>query len=498
VRTRPPTPTQVQAHRYVTRRLRSALVGRDPTPGRDPGRDPGRTQSRALTAGAVLAVLGVGVAAIVGLVRGDTDWRAHAVVRGEPSGALYVVAHAPDRLVPTLNLASARLLAAVASGAASAGGSGAVPVAVRDDALADVARTAPAGIPGAPAVLPGPDVGAAGTDGDDWAICDTVRVDPSVPDPQARPARATVVLGGVGIGAGPGRLGRALAPEEALLARGDDGVVWLVIGGRRARVDPRQGAVLQALDLSAARPRVAAAGFLGALPEAPPLAPVVVPGAGSTPADAAVRALGVPVGSVVTPASPPGPAAAPFLLVLRDGVQEVPAVLAQLTRFTDPDPRAAPGITAVPAAALAAAPRSVAVDLSAYPSVFPRPVDYDAAPVVCAHPDAASGATTVTASDTLGSPAPPTPVVDAPGVDGALVVGAGAYVVPVGPGLPGTEAPPAPAGLVVDPGGRAFAVPSPEAADALGLGSPRPAPRAVTDLLPRGPALDPATATLMW
>ncbi len=351
MRTRPPTPTQVQAHRYVTRRLRSALVGRDPTPGRDPGRDPGRTQSRALTAGAVLAVLGVGVAAIVGLVRGDTDWRAHAVVRGEPSGALYVVAHAPDRLVPTLNLASARLLAAVASGGASAGGSGAVPVAVRDDALADVARTAPAGIPGAPAVLPGPDVGAAGTDGDDWAICDTVRVDPSVPDPQARPAR--------------------------------------------------------------------------------------------------------------------------------------------------PDPRAAPGITAVPAAALAAAPRSVAVDLSAYPSVFPRPVDYDAAPVVCAHPDAASGATTVTASDTLGSPAPPTPVVDAPGVDGALVVGAGAYVVPVGPGLPGTEAPPAPAGLVVDPGGRAFAVPSPEAADALGLGPPRPAPRAVTDLLPRGPALDPATATLM-
>ena len=72
----------------------------------------------------------------------------------------------------------------------------------------------------------------------------------------------------------------------------------------------------------------------------------------------------------------------------------------------------------------------------------------------------------------------------------AHVAGGGAYVVPVAPG----ETPDASTGIVVDPDGRAFGVPGPAAAAALGLGNPRPAPRAVVDLLPRGPTLDPEAA----
>ena len=462
----PPTATQVQAHRFAVRRLESALVGRDPTPRHDPG----RRQARALLVGAVLGVLALVGFAVVGLVRGDEDWRDEAVVRGEPSGALYAVAHGPDRLVPALNLASARLLAAAAGNADVL----APPTPVRDDALAEAPRTAPAGIPGAPSVLPDPAM-SAGPVVDAWAVCDRATLDPSVPDPAAGPALTTVALGGV---AAPGR---ALAPDEALLLRGPDGF-WLVTGGRRARIDPTIGSVVRGLNLTGARPRAASPALLGTLPEGPPLAPVIVPGSGTTPTDPRTAALGVPVGAVVSPDG------ARFHLVAAGGVQEVPAVVAQLARFANPDPAADPGIAAVPAGRLAAAPRVPVVDVAAYPSAFPRLVTYDQATTTCVRADASGAATVFTASG-LPGPAEPTPLVGPP-LDGARVDGGGAHVVPVAPGAPAD-----PAGAVlVDPGGRVFAVPDPAAAAALGLGAPRPAPRSVLDLLPRGPTLDPLAA----
>ena len=463
----PPVPAEVAAHRDVRRRLGAALVARDPAAGRDP-----RRAGRATVVGVVLGVLALAVAGVVGVVRGDTDWRIHAVVRGVPSGALYTVLHGPDRLVPTLDLASARLLAA------AAGTPGAVPVAVRDDALADAPRTASAGIPGAPAVLPPPGRpdAAAGA----WAVCDAVRLDPTAADPVARPARRTVVLAGVTGG------DRPLATPDALLVRGDDGGIWLVAGGRRARLDPAEGAVVRALDLAGARPRVASPGFLDALPEAPPVVGVRVPGAGGAPADPATRALGARVGAVVTV---PG-TGAPLVLVLRDGVQEVPAVVAQLARFADPDPTAAPGIAVVAPAAVAAAPHVAGVDLRAFPAAIPRPVGYDPAPVVCARPDPGGGPATVTAAAVLPVPVPPTPLPDpGPGApaapNGVVVAGAGAYVLPAGPG----GSPDPARGVLVAPGGRVHAV-GPAAAAALGLGRPGVVPAAVVDHLPRGPALD--------
>ncbi|MEJ2887540.1 type VII secretion protein EccB [Actinomycetospora aeridis] len=457
----PPTATQVQAHRFAVRRLESALVGRDPTPRHDPG----RRQHRALLVGAVLGVLALVGFAVVGLVRGDEGWRDEAVVRGEPSGALYAVAHGPDRLVPALNLTSARLLAAAAGNTPGDGGLLDPPVPVRDDALAEAPRTAPAGIPGAPSVLPDP--GAPIPDA--WAVCDRAVLDPSVPDPSADPALTTVVLGGL---PAPGR---PLAPDEALLLRSPDGTFWLVTGGRRALITPQAGAVVRGLELTGARARVASPALLGTLPQAPALEPVTVPGTGTTPTEPRTAALGVTVGSVVSPDG------ARFFLVAAGGVQEVPPVVAQLARFANPDPAADPGIAAVPAGRLADAPRVTVVDADAYPATFPRPVTYDAATTVCVRPDV-SGAATVFAAASLPGPAAPTPLAGPP-LDGAWVAGGGTYVV-----TPGGPA------ALVDPGGRVFAVPDPAAASALGLGVPRPAPRSVLDLLPRGPALDPLAA----
>ncbi|MCD2194980.1 type VII secretion protein EccB [Actinomycetospora endophytica] len=482
MRAAPPTPSRVHAQRVVTRRLESALVGRDPHA--DPsGADPGRTRRRALVVGAALGVLALGVAAVVGLVRGDTDWRAAVIVRGTPSGTLLVVAHGPDRLVPTTDLASARLLAAGVDPARAdpSSGDGAVdPMPVRDDALVAAPRTAPAGLAGAPSELP--DTGTPPV-ADAWAVCDAVR---DAAGPAADPAalqRATAVLGGFP------SLGRPLGGDEAVLLRGDDGVTWLVADGRRAALDPTQGAVVRALGIAGEPARPVGSALLGTLPVGAPLVPPRVAGAGVPPSDPATRALGLAVGSVATTGPPASPR---FVLVLDRGVQEVPAVVAQLVRFADPTPGADPGIATVPTAAVAGLPRAAGVDLGAYPRDFPRLLGVDTAPVVCAQPSARPGvATAITVAGTLPTPVPPTPASDPtiPGpraVDAVRIAGSGAYVVPVGPG---EQADPA-RGVVVDTVGRVFPVPGVRAATALGLGAPRPAPRSVVGLLPRGPALD--------
>lgn len=465
----PPTPAQLHAHRFAVRRLESALVGRDPTLRRDPG----RRQNRALAVGAVLGLLALAGFAVIGLVRGDADWRHAAVVRGEPSGALYAVAHGPDRLVPALNLASARLLAATAEPGRVTG----TVIAVRDDALTDAPRTAQAGIADAPSVLPSPVTPAP----DAWTVCDDARLDPSIPVPAAAPVLRSVVLGGVA------PTGRPLATDEALLVR-HEGDVWLVDGGRRSRIDPRVGSVLRGLGLvgstAVVAPREAGAAFVGALPEGPPLVPVRVPDTGAVPTDPQVAALGTAVGAVVTADD------ARFFLVGAAGVQEVPTVVAQLARFADTDPAAVPGIAHVPATQLHAAPRAALVDTAAYPTVAPRTVSFEQAPVACARAHA-DGTAEVDVAATLPSPVPPTPLAGGP-VSAVHVAGNGAYVIPVVPG----ETPDVVAGVLVDPDGHVFGVPGAQAAAALDLGMPRPAPRAVLDLLPRGPALDPQAAQI--
>lgn len=489
VRADPPTPSRIHAQRVVTRRLESALIGRDPHA--DPsGADPGRTRRRALGVGAALGALALGVAAVVGVVRGDADWRAAVIVRGTPSGALYVVAHGPDRLVPTTDLPSARLLAAGVDPdradpgtASSAGGD---PTPVRDDALLSAPRTAPAGLAGAPSQLP--DAGTAPVP-NVWAVCDAVRGQDPGPGAPAGPAdpaaqrRATAVLGGFPA------LGRALGGDEAVLVRGDDGVTWLVADGRRVALDPTQGAVVRALGIAGEPARVAGAALLGALPQGAPLVPPRVVGAGLPPTDPGTRALGLVIGSVARTGPP---AAARYLLVLDRGVQEVPAVLAQLVRFAAPTPDAGPDIATVPATTADRLPRTVGVDPGAYPRTFPRLLGVDAAPVVCARPSARPGGpTAITVAGTLPSPVPPTPASDPtiPGpraVDAVRVAGPGAYVVPVGPGeLPDPER-----GVVVDTVGRVFPVAGVRAATALGLRPPVAAPRSVVGLLPRGPVLD--------
>ena len=71
-----------------------------------------RAQRRAVAAGVVLGVLGLAAALVPAVVAPRPAWRTQDLVVGTPSGALYVVAHDPDRLVPVANAVAGRLVLA--------------------------------------------------------------------------------------------------------------------------------------------------------------------------------------------------------------------------------------------------------------------------------------------------------------------------------------------------------------------------------------------------
>ena len=353
--------------------------------------------------------------AVVGLVRGDEGWRDESVVRGEPSGALYAVAHGPDRLVPALNLASARLLA---------GGRRATPRwagrRCRSATTPSPRRPAPRrrASPARPRCCPTrapppPTPGRSAT---------ARRSTPRCPTPPPTPTVTTVALGGV---PAPGR---PLAADEALLLRGSDGF-WLVTEGRRARIDPSLGSVVRGLELTGARPRTRGPALLGALPEAPPLVPVQVPGSGGTPTDARTAALGVPVGAVVSPDG------GRFFLVAATGVQEVPAVDRPARPLRQPRPGRRPRDRRRPGGPARRRPAGRGRRRRAPTRRRPRgwsPTTRPPPPACAPRPPARPPCSPRPRSPGRSSP----PRWSGPPLDGAWVAGGGAYVVPVAPGAP--------------------------------------------------------------
>lgn len=451
------TAGQVVAARFSARRLTSALVRRDPAPVVDPL----RTHSRATIAGALLAALGLGAAAVVGAVARPADWRTSTIVVGERSGALAVVTRTdPPALVGVPNLASARLAAAAVAGAPVP----VDPVEIDDDVLAAAPRARPVGIVDAP-VLPPPDLPGPTI----WSVCDTTEAAPD----RARPRTTTTVLGG------SRPPGRRLAPGEGLVVVDRAGQNWLVLGGTRARLDVTRPAVVEALGLGGLLPRPASSGFLAALPEAPPITPPVIPRRGApVPVDLAGERAGgvvrlVGAGSTDT-----------YLLVLSDGVEVVPELLARLIRLDDPALAGVP-IPTVSPAQVANTPISRAIDVGAYPDPAPVPLPPDRAPTACA--DRSAGPAGVTVAD---GPLPPGVALrqaDGSGdrADRAVLPGTGVAVRQEDGAL-----------AVVGASGSVHGVPDAATAEALGLGRTfTAAPRAVIGLLPTGAPLSVEAAT---
>ncbi|MEA5362071.1 type VII secretion protein EccB [Amycolatopsis sp., V23-08] len=297
----PTTKSQVQAYKFVLRRMQSALVRRDAVMLHDPM----RTHTRATIVGVVLGALVAVVFVVLALLSpAPSVPEAGNIVIGEQSGTVYVVMGNPKTLVPTFNLASARLLliaqqkqssagAAGAAGAPAAPAAAATPASVKnptvvsDEQLKNIPRGKLTGIPDGPQLIPGDTQRISAN----WAVCDQVQLDPSLPNPDTGKVN-TYVFGGVA----PTGLGTELRENEALLAAADNGKTYLIYRLPSSQNRPNANTVRAEIDESNANDAVRTAlglqkparkitqGLLNAIPEVAKLSPPLIPD-GAPPAD---------------------------------------------------------------------------------------------------------------------------------------------------------------------------------------------------------------------
>ncbi len=485
----PTTKSQVQAYRFVLRRMEHALVRKDAVMLHDPM----RTQVRATAVGLVLGILGLAAFALVSVFSPRDQLGDGTIFLGKESLTTYVAREEDGRRVlhPVLNLASARLVVGSAA-----------PAEIVDDAALDEYPRGPLlGIPGAPSALPVEQDRPAAV----WTACDrTVDVGNATTSPTDGAATTTSVLVGAPSTEVEGAA-RALGEDQALLVRAPDGTRQLLYRGTRAVVDPTDGTVARVLGLAESAARPVSAGLLNAVPEVPELAVPEVEGRGAAPGYAIGG--GARVGDVVDVTGPEGTR---YYLVRSDGVLEVGEVVASLlvSRTQDYVDLAASALARVPTSARSR-------ELERFPDRISDVIDAAEAPVAClswdgtASTESADGSTSFAPRLTLlAGTALPLPV-------GARVVplaaGLGARATGTDTGLDSFYLQPGqgavaqgrdtgqPAGdgtryLVSDTGTR-FGIDSADTAVVLGLGTAStPAPSSLLALLPQGAALDQASA----
>lgn len=492
------TKPQVNGYRFIIRRMEHAVVRRDVRMLHEPL----RSASRSLLVGGVLGSLVMAGCGIAAWVSPDPDTDGASILLAEDSGALYVrvpgkgrsggaggSADAEDVLHPVLNLASARLIV----------GEAAAPQAVPDDSVPGLRRGPVAGIPGAPQRLPGRGAQISGP----WTVCDVLE--------RGAVARTVVLVGDVSpeavesesAAAGAGQRRSASGPARGL---GDGDAVLVASGGRdyvvhggvRSAVDPSDAAVSRALGLGGIDPAGVSRALIAALPEGPRLQAPRIADAGTVPQ---YPIGGARVGDVVRTGRG---GAIDRYVVLRDGLQPVPATMADLITYSG----AGQGrrVRDLPAAAVAGAPVTRSpLPVDGFPAQ-PPDVRGEAPAVLCATWGASAedgdAEWHVLAGGRLPTDRPSSEVhlvgADGPGpaVDGFVMdPGAAAHVHASGHGLAGVHA--GPRFLVGDAGTR-YGIPDSGTSSVLGLGAQTdPAPWSVLGLLPAGPALTRADALVV-
>lgn len=447
------TRLQVSGYRFLLRRMEHAVVRGDVRMLDDPL----RAQSLSLIAGCVLAVIAIAGCAIVAFVRPQGALGSTAVVMTRESGALYV--RIGDTMHPVPNLASARLVA----------GSPASPEAVSEAAIAGANRGPMVGIPGAPATIADP----LGGDESGWTVCDD-------------PTTTTVIIGGIEGVPDPG-VSVLVTPRTESAA-----TTYLLHGGRRARVDLRNHAVVRALRLDGIAPQPVSRAMLDAIPEAPQIAAPHIPDAGSP---GPLSTPGLTVGAVVRVVRAQ---ATEYYVLLADGVQRIGEVAADLIRFSDSQHRRE--IVTVAPDVIGAVP--LVHDLPV--ESFPDHGGVAQEPVLCAQWVASSAGEVKTAllvSNSLpiaGETRLELVQADGtgPNVDSVVMPrGRSAYV--RASGITGQGGRTGAAYLVTD-AGIVFGVRDDDAAKRLGLlSAPVPAPWPLLAWLPRGPELSVQAASVV-
>lgn len=322
--------------------MQSALVRKDPVMLHDPM----RTHGRATVVGVVLAALGCLGFLVFGIFKPAPKVPDSGIVISEQSGQVYVVHQAKGgdkRLIPTFNVASAKLLSMAQAqqgqqqGNEGGAGGGQLPQApdpadlepqvVPDAQLVDIGRERLRGIPDGPPLLPTDEQ----TIGQNWAVCDNLNYDSSLPEQTAR--QEAQVKSQVLAGESGGKQGDQLARNQAILAKnskGGDNTVYLVY--RQADTQAGQGDAVKApVDMSSDDPIVNAFGLsqdsvrkmspslLEAIPNASgELVAPQIPGVGGTPQNFDVSSARI--GSVLEVQDA---GSTTYYAVLQQGVQEI-------------------------------------------------------------------------------------------------------------------------------------------------------------------------------
>jgi type VII secretion protein EccB len=451
----PTTRLAASGHRFLMRRMEHALVRRNIAMHDDPL----RAQSLSLVAGCVLAVIAVAGCAILAFIRPQGSLGSASIVMVRDSGALYI--RRDDVLHPVPNLASARLIA----------GSAANPVVVAEAAIAGARRGPSMGIPGAPATIGAPLAASS------WTVCDTDR---------------TVVI----VGADTSGTDRLDDSRSVLVSPRGEGpaTTYLLYDGQRAEVDLRNPAVVRALRLEGVAPVLVSRALLDTLPEMPAIAAPVVDGAGA----AGPRSLeGTPVGAVVKVVRAD---ATDYYAVLRDGVQRIGEVAADLIRFTYR------GLDGVPAVAPSAIARTAVVEglaVGHLPQRAREPLGADGSAAVCvqwradqAGDRSRSVVLTGKRNADMGTTSLAQSDGDGPNVD-AVALPAGRVVDARAAAIVGDDGTAGPRYLVSDMG-VVYGIHDDDVATHLGLtGPPAPAPWSVLAALPRGPELSTEAASVV-
>lgn len=454
---------QVQAYRFVTRRIVSAMVSGEPETNELPMRRLGLGIVASLLV-AVLVLAGFGVYGLVTGKGGTLDGDALVIEKG--TGATYV--YVSGRLHPALNYTSARLYF------------GATTPEVHEMSEAKLrgrARGRTMGIPDAPDSLPPAKALSNGA----WQVCNT------------RPANRTVTHLVVGrslpdvqpLG------GRALIVTAAQRK-------FMLLNNRALRIT--EDSTLTGLQLNSATPVEVGEQLINAIPAGPDLKRLPVDRAGE-PFPAGVDGQPAKVGELFHVSQEP------FLLTAQ-GLVAVGEITERLVL-----------------AATGAPSRDLTLDVasklivpgSLEPEGFPKTipeVDPSAATpgaICAAYQPVGSGAAADAGTTTIrvhprtpAELAPPTDTEAQPGQTTPEVAAVHRVILSGGTGVLAQAAQasgaPVPGGIafLLTDSGRKYALASPDAKAALGYGSVTPVgvPAAILALVPDGPALDPSAARL--
>jgi type VII secretion protein EccB len=439
------------AHRLMTQRASLALLRGEP----DIPDQPLRRLNVGTFSGVLVAVIVTALFVIWGLLGhggGSLQYQPGLLALDKQTGQPYVFCQNHE-ICPVLNYTSARL---------ALGNTTVTQQTVSQASLAKFRRGPLIGIPGLP-----PLPVASQLVRQPWSVCTQTALGPSGTQ------TTTTVAAGLRTGGSP-------MGGRALLAQARGGQDWVIWHAQRMMI---QSSALSALATS--QPAVPVPGvWLDALPEGPAFAPPAIPGHGAT----VTGPLGpVHVGQVYQVTVVAG--STQYYVMLRDGLAPVSKTQAALLNSEPGAPKQA----TLPPSDVSTHRSASSVPSGGLPATVPAIVAPGSSAPLCV---VYSGGGPALASQVeTGGRMPPggTATGNSAGVTTvALPAGAGALVADA----PGTDQATGAISYSLVVAGRRYALASKEVAGMLGYNLSQAAvlPAGVVDLVPSGPALDPAQA----